>query len=188
MKLKVIAIEVPALSIIDTMNAFIDILPNILRSFRSHDLPGQEEIFLDKPIIIWAMITIPDAPNIDILINNDFLSRVLPKFDRNTELHELYLAENHMANIELLCLIKTLKECWQHVTGDQKKNIIQLLINKTEETLNPDAAECFTLTLKRTIDWLIAFQPELATEFEEITAKRRAYYASVATSKTTGGA
>ena len=105
-----------------------------------------------------------------------FLARKLPT---KNDIKYLYFVENHMAIIELTGVLQNLKACWNQINQEQKdiliKKIINFLINKTTETLNPDAAPCFSEALRDTIYGLIEFQPKIEQFFDETIEKRLAY-------------
>lgn len=130
-----------------------------------------------KLLELEEIILNPDPKNIQKLMDDSyFLARKLPT---KKDIKYLYFAENHMAIIELTCLIQNLKACWNKIDQKQKdiliKNILNFLINKTNETLNPNAAPCFSEALRDTIYGLIEFQPQLEQFFDELIEKRIAY-------------
>jgi hypothetical protein len=113
----------------------------------------------------------PSTSNLFTLItSHDFLARKLP---RNRDTYGVL--ENHLGQIELLCLIKHLKHLWHTLDQTNQDNVVSFLINKTEETLGAEAS-CFTLYLKDTINGLIILEPSLTDTFSEIILKRRNYY------------
>lgn len=168
-----------------------------ITNFREQNQSFYREGHLTKLTQLKEIFDNPSSENIiNLITHKNFLSRTLPikKYDyyiyltrkgsESTEIRTAlseYQGENHFALIELACLVQSLNSCWNQLNTNQKELVIDFLINKTDETLyeHPmEAAPCFTLFLKGTLDGLIKSQPDLKQSFADIIAKRKQYYQS----------
>ena len=150
-----------------------------ITTFREQNLTFYKEDHSTKLTQLKEIFDNPSVDNIIKLITNkNFLTRILPikKYDyyiyltekglnsseTRTTFHE-YQGENHFALIELACLVQGLNTCWQQLNANQKITVIDFLIKRTDESLYElpmEAAPCFTLFLKGTVDGLLKLQPD----------------------------
>lgn len=177
MKHKVVAISLPQQQKwIKEWEDMIGNYPHRVLFYRNTELQyvskEKELSYLEKLKEIETMMDTPSPSNIIKLITDEnFLIRKLPGLSYSNG----YYTENHIAQFELICLIKNIKACWNQLTHEQIELLTSFLINKTNDTLFSNAA-CFTISLKQTIDGLIEFQPDITEKLEGIIAKRRNHY------------
>lgn len=159
------------------MGEYIRQFPTLFAEFLEVESKYLTPDHFTKLSCLLTMMYSPSTKNIMILITDkSFLLRALPEYQPNPELHSLYFAENHIAVFELICLIKNIKATWKDLTYNEINQLIDFLIKKTEAALLYQAAPCFTVFLKTTIDGFLEFQPKYKKDFDEIIAKRKAYY------------
>jgi hypothetical protein len=179
MKHKLIAISLPKQQKwIKEWEEMIGNYPHRVLFYRNTELKyvskEKELSYLEKLKEIETMMDAPSPANIIKLITDEnFLIRKLPGLSYSNG----YYTENHMAQFELICLIKNIKACWNQLTQEQIELLTSFLIKKTNDTLFSNAA-CFTISLKQTIDGLIEFQPQLKEKFIDIITKRKNHYAN----------
>lgn len=141
---------------------------------RKENYPNELDAYSNKLIEIEEMIKTPSTTNVITLITNErFLARNLPSLISSY----WFFMENHIAQLELICLVSNLKECWQELTEPQKKILTTFLSDKTIITLDSDA-DCFGKTLKWTVDGLVELHPELENSLGEIIAIRNEHLKS----------
>jgi hypothetical protein len=179
MKHKIVAISLPQQQKwIKEWEDMIRNYPHRVLFYRNTELKyvskEKELSYLKKLIEIETMMDTPSPANIIKLITEkDFLIRKLPGISYSNG----YYTENHMAQFELICLIKNIKACWNQLSPQEIEQLTSFLIQKTNATLSSNAA-CFTISLKQTIDGLIEFQPQLEEKFKDIISKRKTHYAN----------
>ena len=172
-----------------------------ISNFRNHEAPYFKADYSSKLNFLDDVFTNPSTKHIMKLISDsNFLIRKLPlklvnqnqyyflystkgesESPKITPNYYTYLGENHIALIELSCLVQNLHICWNQLNSEQIEKIINFFINKTAETLDETegiSAPCFTVFLKNSLDGLLEFQPQLEPRFREIIAKRKKHYAN----------
>ncbi|OGI11517.1 MAG: hypothetical protein A2Y40_01710 [Candidatus Margulisbacteria bacterium GWF2_35_9] len=120
---------------------------------------------------VLAMYQLPRVANVLKLIGSDHLGRDLLQINTGVKFN----VDNHLGQLELLCLQKNVMYVWQELSSDEKQKVIDFCRDKTIATIGSQA-ECFTLYLKDFIDGLISFQSQIRSQLNDAVKLRRMFY------------